>query len=109
MVVAAEKALAETGRILPWLVSAFCIGAFIAFAIVMLAFRLYVDIAHPYLFVTAGIGMFALFTWLFRNRGPVKPSLMSQALTIIGQTLFFLAGAAGTFSFLMSVYPPNFT
>lgn len=97
-----------TDKIVPWLALAFGLGALTTFAMVMLAFRLYVSIKHPYGIGLMLLGLVCLSTLLYRNRGKVRPSMMVNILIFTGQVAFFIVGALATFSFLMSIYPPNF-
>ncbi|CAM3100946.1 hypothetical protein [Asticcacaulis taihuensis] len=104
---AIKEQLSKEDQALPWLIGAFVAGVVTMFTLVMLALRLYVDIDHPYVVVAIVLCLFSVLTWICRNRASVKPSVASQVLIVIGQSLLLTTGAAGTFYFLMSIYPPN--
>lgn len=97
-----------TDKIVPWLALAFGLGTLTAFAMIMLAFRLYVSITHPYWIGLTLLGLVCLSTLLYRNRGKVRPSMTVNVLVFSGQVAFFTVGALATFYVLMSFYPPNF-
>ena len=96
-----------TDKIVPWLATALVLGALTSFAMVVLAFRFYVSIRHPYWIGLMLLGLVCLSTLLYRNRRKVRPSMTVNVLIFTGQIAFFIVGAMATFYFLMSIYPPN--
>ncbi len=97
-----------TDKIVPWLATAFIFGALTSITMVVLAFRYYVSITHPYWIGLMLLGLVCLSTLLYRNRGKVRPSMTVNVLIFTGQVAFFIVGAMATFYVLMSNYPPNF-
>lgn len=87
--------------------AAFVIGALTSFAILIASLRFYVGIQHTYLVWVAAFVVLESVLFLTQKLRGRSPPFRARIVALILEAAAFAIGAAMSFLFFISIYPPN--
>lgn len=92
-----------------WYIISFLSGSVTSASIIMLVFRFYVDVRHPYWIFFSVLFIVQVIILLLRGSAISKKPLTKSLFIALAQATMFVLGGVGAFYFLMAIYPPNFS